>query len=231
MISKKEIIGLLNEKRYSELISRYAGQRKIITILISLSYDKKDVISWRAIEVIGLITGEVSKTKPDSVRNTVGRLLWMIRDESGGIGWSVPEILGEIVRNNRELCADIAPIIASFHEEIMLKTGVMRAISRMGKVNDEHVEYALPIVMSYLAAPNPTLRGYAALACGELGTSEAVYALKKLTSDHGLIPYYEDGELREKSVGEIAAEAISKIPQNDISNRLHHELYEKTAAL
>ncbi len=129
----------------------------------------------------------------------------------------------------------IEDVLNSFKYQIEAHKGYVElaevSVGRMGKVNDEHVEYALPIIMSYLAAPDLTLRGYAALACGELGTSEAVYALKTLTSDHGLIPYYGDGELREKSVGEIAAEAISKIAQNDISNRLHHDLYEKTAAL
>jgi len=35
-------------------------------------------------EAIGLGAKEISKTDPAAVRNIVGRLLWMIRDESGG---------------------------------------------------------------------------------------------------------------------------------------------------
>lgn len=187
-------------------------------MLISLSYDKKDVISWRAMEAIGLITGEIFGTDPDIVRNTVGRLLWMIRDESGGIGWSVPEILGEIVRNNHELSADIAPVIASFHEERMLRAGVMWAIGRIGKVNTETMEYVVPVVISYLDAPDPELRGYAAWAAGELGAAWAVQRLEKIKNDADPVPFYEEGELNEKTVGEIATRALEKLkPGNPLA--------------
>ena len=208
MLSKKEVTGLLSEKRFDELTGRTSGNRKLIGNLISLSYDKADVISWRAIEAIGLITGKIAPSDPDFVRNTVGRVLWMIRDESGGIGWSAPETLGEIVRNNPELCADIAPIIASFHEEIMLRKGVMRALGRIGKLNIDFTDYAIPIVTHYLDSPDSTLRGYAAWACGRLGAVLTADRLEKLKGDKSIIPFYKERELKEVTVGEIAGHAL-----------------------
>lgn len=209
--SKKEVIRLLAKKDYDKLVGLSFSQKKILSILISLSYDKKNPVSWRAIEAIGLITGEIAKTNPDLVRNTVGRLLWMIRDESGGIGWSSPEILGEIVRNNPELCSDIAPIIVSFHEEEMLRAGVLKAVGRIGMINTEFIEYAVPVVLSYLHNPNPVLRGFAAWSLGEIGTAESLNELQKLINDNNVLLFYEDGELREKTVGEIAAKSIEKL--------------------
>src|SRR4030066_89673 len=209
--AKEEIIKRLKEERYHELINLPYGRRRTLSLLISLSYDKKDVISWRAMEAIGILTGEIAKDDPGHVRNTVGRLLWMIRDESGGIGWSVPEILGEIVRNNPELCADIAPIIASFHEEKMLNSGVLWAIGRIGKINAEFVDYVTPIIIYCLEAKEDILRGYAALACGKLSALTAVNELEKLKSDTVFVPFYEEGELKERSVGEIASEAFKKL--------------------
>lgn len=220
MLSKKEVAELLSEKKYSELIMRSSGKKKIFSILISLSYDKGDVISWRAIEAIGLITGEISGRDPELVRDTAGRLLWMIRDESGGIGWSAPEILGEIVRNNNELCADIAPVIVSFHEEKMLTAGVMRAVGRVGKINTEAVDYAVPIIISYLRDRDRTTRGYAAWAAGELGAAEALNELQELQSDTEVVSFYEDGELKEKSIGEIAVNALMKLNQKKKTVRI-----------
>jgi HEAT repeat protein len=216
MSSKKEIIRLLKEKKYGELISLSPRKRKTITLLISLSYDKKNVISWRAIEAIGLITREVGKTNPDFVKNTIGRLIWMIRDESGGIGWSAPEILGEIVRNNPGLCADIVPIIVLFHEEKMLSAGVMWAIGRIGRINAEMVNYVAPIIISYIAAPDSILRGYAAWASGQLGVSQAVNELKKLKNDTDTISFYEEGKLKEKSVKEIAEKAMTRLKKESL---------------
>ena len=208
---KKEIKTLLAKKDFASLQKLYSVDKKVITTLISLSYDKSNNIAWRSIEAIGILSGNIAKVDSEIVRNMVGRLLWMIRDESGGIGWSVPEILGEIVRNNPELCADIAPIIASFHEEKMLTPGVLWALSRMGKLNPDTVDYAIPIIRSYISDNAIKNRCYAARALGELGTVDDLKNLEKLKTDNNIIDIYENGELVKKTVGEIAEEAIAKI--------------------
>lgn len=213
-MTRREVITLLEKKQYDALVRLSFSERKILSILISLSYDKENPVSWRAIESIGLITKETAKTNPELVRNIAGRLLWMIRDESGGIGWSSPEILGEIVRNNPELCSDIAPIIVSFHEEKMLSAGVLKAIGRIGMINTGFIEYAVPVVLSYLNNPNPVLRGFAAWSLGEIGTAESLNELQKLINDNNVLLFYEDGELREKTVGEIAAKSIARLIDN-----------------
>ncbi len=208
---KKEIKTLLANKDFVGLQKLYSLNNKVMTTLISLSYDKSSHIAWRSIETIGIISGHIAKVDSEIVRNMVGRLLWMIRDESGGIGWSVPEILGEIVRNNPELCADIAPIIASFHEEKMLTPGVLWALSRMGKLNPDTVDYAISIIRSYIFDNAIKNRCYAAKALGELGTVEDLKNLEKLKTDNNPVDIYENGELIKKTVGEIAEEAIAKI--------------------
>ncbi len=205
-----EIINLLKEKKIDELVRLPMSRRKIISILISLSYDKQSLISWRAIEAIGFITKKMPGSHPELIRNTLNRLLWMIRDESGGIGWSAPEIIGEIVRNNPEMCSDIALIIASFHEEKMLSAGVLRAIARIGRINDEFIEYTTPVILSFLQDPEPIIRGHAAWAAGEIGVKQAVSELQKLAHDNNIFWFYEEGELKEKTIGEIAINAIAQ---------------------
>lgn len=208
---KNEITALLKEKRTLELAGLPYGKKKILNALISLSYDKKNPVSWRAIEAIGLITKETAKSDPETVRHTAERLLWMIRDESGGIGWSAPEILGEIVRNNPELCADIAPVIVSFHDEPPLRAGVLRAAGRMGKNNSEMTACAIPVALSYLKDPDPSVRGHAAWALGEIHAIGAVQSLEKLKHDSSVFTIYEDGELKDKTIGEISSEAVKKL--------------------
>ncbi len=135
MRAKKEIKKLLSENKYHELNELFPDKRKLVTLLISCTYDKTDVTAWRAIEAIGLITANMSAEKPEFIRNLVNRLLWMLRDESGNFAWSCPEILGEILKNAPEHCEDIATVVASFHEEEMLTPGVMLAIGRIGNIH------------------------------------------------------------------------------------------------
>ena len=208
---KEKIKKLLAEKRYDELIALSSSGKSVFRMLISLTYDKKTLISWRAIEAVGLVSKEIARTRPELVRNTVGRLLWMIRDESGGIGWSSPEMLGEIVRNNPEQFADIAPIIVSFLDEDMLSAGVLRAIGRIGGKDAELVRHSAPLILPYLHNPDPLLRGLAAWAIGRIGTEEVVAELERLRSDGNKIIIYDEGELKEKTVGELAERAIKEI--------------------
>jgi HEAT repeat protein len=211
---KKEIKKLLEENKYHELNALFPDKRRLITLLISSTYDKSDVVAWRAMEAIGLITASMSGEKPDFVRDVVNRLLWMIRDESGGFGWSCPEILGEIVKNNPELCKDIATVVASFHEEEMLKPGVMLAIGRIGKIHTYFYDFAAPIVTSYLDDPDPATRANAAYAAGELDIPDVLDKLEEMGSDTSPVVFYEGGELKEKSVDEIADTALAKLRLN-----------------
>lgn len=208
MSAKEEIIRLLNTKEYGPLLSMSSRERNVLKTLISLTYDKKTLACWRAIETIGLITGELAKTRPDAVRNLVGRLLWMIRDESGGIGWSSPEILGEITRNNTGLCADIPPIILSFIDEDMLTAGVLWATGRIGSNTPVS---AFQGIIPYLHHQDDTIRGYAAWAAGEINASGAAEELEKLWDDDRRILIYADGHLSEKSIGALAKASTARL--------------------
>jgi hypothetical protein len=208
---KKKLADLLANGNYDEVSRLALDDQKIISRLISLTYDKDKTPSWHAMEAIGVATKEMAKKDPETVRNIVGRLLWMIRDESGGIGWSVPEILGEIVLNNPKLCSDIAPVIVSFHEELMLTSGVLRAIGRIGPINNETVGYAIPTILPYLKSDENSIRGNAAFALGELGAIGAVVSLKGLLDDKGKVLFYKDRELKETTVGYLAREAVEKL--------------------
>jgi hypothetical protein len=208
---KKKIIKLLDTQGYQELASAAPSHYKIVNTLISLSYDKKKLSAWRAIEAIGILTKALADKDPESVRNIVGRVLWMIRDESGGIGWSSPEILGEIVRNNPDLCSDIAPIIVSFHDELMLTAGVMRAIGRIGKIDNEMISYATPVVLTCLDSTDNAIRGNAAYAAGEIAGKEAELKLEGLKNDSNIIDFYEGNILKKKTIGEIAFDALAAL--------------------
>lgn len=135
----------------------------------------------------------------------------MIRDESGGIGWSSPEILGEIVKNSPELYSDIAPIIVSFLVEEKLSAGVLWAIGRIGNTSIGLVEHAIPLILPYLHHIDRTIRGHAAWALGEIGRVETINELDKLKNDDKHITFYEEEELKKKTIGEIAEKAIAKL--------------------
>ena len=195
---------MLEAEDHEGLFRLWSAENRIFRTLVSMTYNRKSLISWRAIEAIGILAGKISENDTDHVRNITGRLLWMLRDESGGIGWSVPDILGEMVRNSPVLLSDIAPIIISFHEEDMLLPGVLRAIGRIGEMNRELVLDGIPLLLSYLESPDTYLCGISVWSLGKLGEAAKNDSVYSLYSDTRRLMIYDNSELYETTVGEVA---------------------------
>lgn len=215
MSSREEIIGLLRERKFDALVADALGGKNFFRTLISLSYDKDDVLSWRAIEGVGVIAGELAKHDEAKIRNLAQRLLWMMRDESGNNVGSAPELLGEIVRNSPDRFADIAPIIASFHDEVMLRRGVLFALIRIAEVRPDLLSGTpLSFLPEFLEDKDPFIRAYAVLLAGRLGRTDLLDAIVSQETDTGAVTLYRDGGLAVLSVGQIAGETVIM---------LHHE--------
>jgi hypothetical protein len=207
---KSKIITTLESQEYNSLFSLLSENNRTMRIIISLTYDKKKMITWRAIEGIGILSKAIAAENTQEVRNLVNRLLWMIRDESGGIGWSSPEMLGEIVKNNPELCADIAPIIISFSFEEPLLPGVLWAAGRVGEVHRELMLSSVEDILPFLDHSSPLIRGLTVWAIGKIGIKNPPASLKELTSDNSIISIYDNSTITEMTISDIASEAIKK---------------------
>ncbi len=208
MATRNEVIECLKEKDFPRLLAIAEGTRGIFRTLISLTYDKEDVISWRAIEAVGLIAGERAKADPAGVRGLVQRILWMMREESGNNPWSAPEMLGEIVRNSPDEFCDIAPIIVSFHDEEILRRGVLRAIARISEIRPDLVESVSPIVGDYLRHDDAFTRFYALLIMSRLRLTRLLPYGEALMGDKSEVKIYEDRDFKAVSLAKIAEETV-----------------------
>jgi len=109
---KKSIRQALEEEDLKAVVAHAAQDRKAMSYLVRFAYDKDTLIGQRAIRAMGLVAKELVTAEPEVLRDRVRKLLWSLNDESGGIGWSAPELLGEIVSADPERFADVIPLIA-----------------------------------------------------------------------------------------------------------------------
>jgi hypothetical protein len=207
MTQRQQVIDMLEKNRLDEVVRLARQGHSVVRLLISLTYDRTSLLAWRAIEAVGLVAGDIGRSDPAAARNLAQRLLWMMREESGNNPWSVPDLLGEIVRNNPvELC-DIALVITSFCDEEILKQGVMRAAVRLAEVMPDVIrERGTWLVDQFLGDNDPVVRAYAVMLAGRLGVKEALPGVERLKADEGAVMLYEGGELRPSGVGKIAEE-------------------------
>jgi len=136
--------------------------RKALSLLIRMAYDKETLVGWRAIKAVGRIANVLVKTEREFLRIAVRKLLWSLSDESGGIGWAAPELLGEIVHSDPEGFSDIIPLIAEVYgiEEQTFRPGVMYALARVAEVSPEMIVNYQKIIIRSLVDTNPLIRIY-----------------------------------------------------------------------
>jgi hypothetical protein len=205
---KHKIKALLDKADYDSIIRLSDKHPPILRFLISMTYDKGDVTSWRAMEAVGKLTSRMSAER---ARHVIQRLLWMMREESGSNAWSAAEIIGEIIRNNPDPFEDIVPVLMSFHEEDFLRPGVLFAISRIAKVRPDLVAPFSSILLAYLESPRPEERGLALFAIGNIGKKEHLSEIERLLDDNKAFSYYDGESLVERHLMDVAAVTIKTI--------------------
>ena len=206
MSSKQKVITLLQEKKFNELAELVVKKRGLLQYLQRLLYNRGDLICWRAIEGYGWVADKLAGEDPEFVRDMLRRQMWSANDESGGIGWSAPEVMGEIIYHRPQMFEEFASIVISFFDEIMLRQGVVWAAGRMAQASPELVHEAVSELSVLLDDPDPVLRGYTLRFLKIIGERIEPAKLQRLAGDNSIVTVYEDGELKETTVGSMAAD-------------------------
>jgi len=212
---RKNIAQALEANKLDTVVSLARQDRKVISRLIRLAYDKETLVGWRAIKAVGLIAQELVKTDYEYLRNTISKLRWSLSDESGGIGWSAPELIGEIVCADPRRFADIVPLIADVYaiEEEVFRPGVLYAFSRIAESAPDLVAPFADIINAALIDKNPLVRVYALKTIGNLkgmpGLSVARDVIEKLKQDKSEVWVYHDNAFVSVVVGDIAKNTLN----------------------
>jgi len=208
---KNELRHALLAEDYERIAALALGDRRTFSRLVALAYNKDDLLCWRAIEAMGVAALAVASGNQQIVRNVVQRILWSAREESGGMGWSAPELLAEIAIAAPRYFPDIPPIIISLHsedeEKVFLK-GVLRAAGRMGEAGITGISGSDDVIRKSLEHEDPAVRGLAVWAASRAGVDEQE-TIGAMTGDDGELRLYEDGELVLTTVGALARQALA----------------------
>jgi len=157
---KKTLLSALESNDLDAVVALAASDRKVLSRLVRLAYDKDTLVGWRAIKAAGLVAHVLVKSDYEFLRETCRKLLWSLTDESGGIGWSAPEMLGEIVSADPARFRDIIPLIASAYEveEEVFRAGVLYALGRIAETAPELAAPYQKIIIMSLADREPLVK-------------------------------------------------------------------------
>lgn len=68
----------------------------------------------RAAFTLGEILTKININSPDEAKNIVRRFIWHMNEESGNIGWGIPEAFGETLAQSSELCDAFHRVLFSY---------------------------------------------------------------------------------------------------------------------
>lgn len=202
MKTKELIQNILTERNIGQLINLYKQKKQVIKYLFRFLYSKDELLRHRAIEGLGMLCNIIALENPEKVRDILRRLWWSINEESGGIGWSAPEAMAEIIQYHPDLYSDFGPIIVSFLDEELLRRSTLWAAGTIGSVRPDLIEHAIPAIIGFLNDADPVLRGFAARALAN--SNNGLDKLELLKNDHAQVEAYENGMLIKKTVSQLA---------------------------
>jgi hypothetical protein len=215
---KNTLLDLLDQGRFDEIAEMATRRKRVLGSLVTLTYAADVRIRCRAVEAIGVAASRIAEDDPDHVRELLRRLMWLINDESGGICWRAPEAMAEVLRRLPTLYADYIPLVTSLlvnlEEEDLerFRTGILRAIGRLGARARDDFQDVAPAVVSALTNPDPQVRGMAAWCLQEVGRADLLAGCPGLIVDHEPIDLYEDGMITRTTVSQLVQRTLSARP-------------------
>lgn len=175
---KRKVIDLLKADDFAGVLETFRScpARRVINPLFSCLCSTEPQIKWRAITALGAVVANLAQEDMESARVVMRRMIWNLNDESGGIGWGVPETMGEVMARHEGLAREYVNILVSyiredgnFLEYEPLQQGVLWGLGRLAQTSPELLQDAGAHLHPFLSSEDATLRGLAAWILGLLG--------------------------------------------------------------
>lgn len=211
MQRKENIKKLLENKEFEDIVRLAESNKSVIRNLFSFLYSTDDLLHWRAAEALGIVAGSQSDSNIDGGRNIPRRLVWSLAEESGATAWPAPEALGAVVAARPSSFLDFGRIVLSFIDDPVLCRGVLWSARKISEKRADLTREIVPKVIELLKDPDATIRGHAAWALGAMQDKDAIKKLTELQTDTNPLFIYNAGELKNVTVGELAAASIAEL--------------------
>ncbi|CAK7003792.1 MAG: hypothetical protein DELT_00143 [Desulfovibrio sp.] len=134
------------------------------------------LLMWRAAIITGRVLARLAQENQEGARIVIRRLIWHLNEDSGNIGWGVPQALGEILAQSPELAAEYGKIALSyvrdtgfadnFIEHAPLRRGAYWAIGRFAPLYPQYRTEGKELLVTGLHDEDAPCRGIAAWGMG-----------------------------------------------------------------
>ena len=150
--------------------------REVLNPLLALL--ARPELRWQAAYGLGLAVPLMAEEAMENARVVMRRFMWSLNEESGNIGWGIPEAMACILANSPPLSREYSRIFFSygyetgkednFIDHAPLRRGVYWGMGRIAQSDPATASAALLHLAAALGDEDRPIRGYAAWALAQL---------------------------------------------------------------
>jgi HEAT repeat protein len=208
--TKKEVEVLVKEYELERLLDMAKNDKRILRDLQRLLYSPDRLFRWRAADIMGNASAVIGKYDPGAISKLLQRLFTAITDTAAS-SWGSLDAIGEIISNSPEQFAGYIPSLYQLTREKALLAEVLRALGKIAAKRPDLIRKTTYQFIPLLRDPDPEIRSYSAILLGNLGAHEANQDLTRLVNDSASMGLYVEGRLEDRTVGQLASEALRKL--------------------
>lgn len=226
---KQELSELLARDDWRERLGELdQDPETLVNPLLALRLARDELVCWRAVEALGRATAQVAETAPERARTLMRTFMWYMNEESGNLGWGIPEAMATAMVENDRLAREYHTILASYvyceedcdgnyldHPE--LRRGVYWGLGLLAEHRPELVEHAERFLVEGCRDEDAVNRALAVRTLGILAAQgscigpEPRTAASALTKDKSPVHLYLDGALVDATVADLARNALARM--------------------
>lgn len=177
--TKRSLREALLERNWEKELDRVQGEnaQEYIAPLLSLLPHSGE-LHWRAVRAFGLCVASLAERNLESGRVVLRRLMWHMNEESGNIGWGIPESMAEVLSLHNQLAEEFNRVLFSyvldtggddnFVDHAPLLRSCFWAAGRLAQARPDYGIAALPSFLQGLEHEDTLVRCQAGLALCKL---------------------------------------------------------------
>ena len=226
---KKQVINLLRREDLDSILDDLPSlpQKNLLNALFTCLCHPHELVRWHAVSSFGQVVSAMAVRDMEEARTVMRRFLWMLNDESGGIGWGVPEAMAEVMFHSRPLADEYLHMLVSytmddgpelfqdgnFLELELLQEGVLWGLCRVAPLyGKELIELGLEEnIEVYLRSQNDTVMGLACRLAGLLRLRKYKPLIEPARDIHKQVRIYQQGGFYNSTVAELAEQALKSL--------------------
>ena len=210
---KQYVHELLSKRDFETLIDLCERDRHAWQEVRYSLYSLDERLRWSAIEAVAKLMELWWKSgRQEKVRQYIRTLFWSMNDESGGIGWSSPQAVAEIIATIPEILDPYGSMmIAHSIDEPPLIKGCLWGIGRLGRLITDSVAVFQGQILATFQIDDAQTLGLVSWAMGEFGFSPARPHLERISSRTEPVTIYIKGDFIVKPLHDWVEEALMKI--------------------